>query len=114
MTTATMTSKDQRAIQTLKRIGIGAVAGVVAASLAGLLLMIVDPASGSAVEGVFGITAAVAGLSVGVLAIVGTIYAQVKNLWRFVPMSIRAILWALIAISLVLTIVNQFNQLFGS
>ena len=60
-----------------------------------------------------GITAATSGLSVAGLAIGAAIYAQVKNLWRFVPTWIRAIAWTFIAVGIVITAINLVSQLLS-
>lgn len=111
MTTVTHTTTDQRALRNLKWIAIAAVAATAVAAAAGAILVIAQPAAGSTFEGALGLTAAVSGLSVGALAIAGVIYAQAKNLWRYVPTSIRSIIWTLIVIALVVTVLDQFTRL---
>ncbi len=110
MTTITRDATDQQALRRLRWIGLSAGLATIIATLAGVVLTISDPASGSRLEGVLGFTAAVAGLSVAVLAITAAIYAQVKDLWRFAPASIRSIVWTLVALALLVTIVNQVTQ----
>ena len=73
-------------------------------------LVVVEPADGSTLEGVFGITAAAAGLSVGLFAVIATIYASVKDLWRFAPNWIRVLFWAVIVIGLIRTVLSWFGQ----
>ncbi len=41
-------------------------------------------------------TAAISGLATGALASAAAIYAQVKNLWRFVPTWGRVVAWIVI------------------
>ena len=94
----------------LRWIGLSAGLATIIAAIAGAVLTITDPASGSTPESALGFTAAVAGLSIAVLAITAAIYAQVKNLWRFAPAWIRSIFWTLAVIALLTTIVNQITQ----
>lgn len=112
MTAIVHSPSDQRALRNLRRIGIAALVAVAMAAGAGVILLVADPADGSTFEGVLGLTAAISGLSVGALAIAGAIYAQVKNLWRFVPGSIRAVVMTIVVIGVLLTVLNQLSELF--
>ena len=70
--------------------------GALAASLAGVLLWILDPADGSTTEAALGLTAAISGLATGAIFGAAAIYAQVKNLWRFAPVWFRYLSWAVL------------------
>ena len=103
-TQMTQTGPDPTALRGVKvLIGLAIFAVLVAVSC-GVILLVAEPASGSTAESVLGITAAVSGLSVAVLAISAAIYAQVKDLWRYAPMWIRVATWVLIAVGLTRTI----------
>ena len=95
MTAIVHSPSDQRALRNLRRIGIAALVAVALAAGAGVILLV-----------------AISGLSVGALAIAGAIYAQVKNLWRFVPGSIRAVVMTIVVIGVLLTVLNQLSELF--
>lgn len=102
---------DAPAFHTLMRIAGAAIATLTIALLAGLVLLIVEPTSGSTTEGVLGITAAIAGLATGVLAIVAAIYAQAKNLWKYMPKWIRGLIWTFVVLGIITTVVNLISQL---
>jgi len=74
-----------------------AVAATLVAAIAGVVLAIADPADGTKPEAVFGLAAAIGGLSAGALFGVAAIFAQVKNLWRFAPRWFRYLSWAVLA-----------------
>ncbi len=109
---ATDMALDQRNLRTLKMIvGIGLAALVVSVA-AGLLLLAIDPDTGSSTEAALGLTAAIGGLATGVLAISALIYAQVKNLWKLVPTPLRIVLWAFIAVGVAATLWSLVSQPF--
>jgi len=114
-TSVTHTPVDQQdaaAFQTLVRIAGAAIVTLSVALLAGLVLLIVEPESGSTTEGVLGVTAAIAGLATGAFAITAAIYAQVKNLWKYVPSWVRGLVWTFVVLGIITTVVNLINQLF--
>ena len=89
-----------------------AVGGALVAAIAGVVLWLAEPESGSDVEAVLGVTAAIGGLSAGAFSIAAVIYAQVKNLWRVAPKSVRVVLWVLIGIGVALTLWSLISQPF--
>jgi len=101
---------DQHAMKVAKTLGALAIIAALAAGAAGLVLLIVNPNSGSTLESTLGVTAAVAGLSTAVFAVALLIYAQVKNLWHTVPIWIRAAAWAVLAAAAVFNIVRSITQ----
>lgn len=103
---------DAPAFQTLMRIAGAAIATLSVALLAGLILLVVEPVSGSTTEGALGITAAIAGLATGALAIAAAIYAQVRNLWKYVPTWIRGLVWTFVVLGIITTVANLIRQLF--
>jgi len=107
-----ISAPDRSANRLTVLVGASLVAVVVAAC-AGILLLIIDPADGSTTEAVLGITAAVAGISTGILVIAAFIYAQVKNLWGVAPLKVRAVLWAFIAVGIAITVWNLVSQPFS-
>ena len=109
-----MSADDARSLGRLKVLVWLAVAALAIAVLAGVLLLAIDPVSGSSSEAALGITAAIAGISTGVLVIVALIYAQVKNLWQYAPTGIRVALWVLIAIGVAVTLWNMISQPFST
>lgn len=113
MTTAIHDADTQRELRNLSRLAGAAIVATALAVLAGLVLWLADPAPGSRFEGALGITAATSGLSVAVFAVAAAIYAQVKNLWRFVPTWIRSIAWTFIVIGIVVTVLNLISQLLS-
>ena len=89
---------------------LGGVAALTAAT-AGILLLVLDPASGSDTESTLGITAAISGLSTGLLVGAAAIYAQVKNLWRFAPIWFRYLAWAaLIVAAVIAAVMSQVSS----
>jgi hypothetical protein len=101
---------DAQAFRTLVRLAWSAIATLVVALLAGLTVLVVDPESGSTTADVLGITAAIAGLMTGVLAIAAMIYAQVKSLWKYVPMWIRVLVLILGVLAIIRTVANLISQ----
>lgn len=108
--TADRTPEDRRQLRIFwVLIALGGVAALTAAT-AGILLLIMDPASGSSTESRLGITAAIGGLSTAVLVGAAAIYAQVKNLWRFAPMWFRILAWAAIIVAAITgAVMSQVN-----
>jgi LuxR family maltose regulon positive regulatory protein len=103
------TSEDEardRSIRRLKVILSLAALACAIAALAGLIFLVVDPASGSTTEAVIGFTAAIAGLSTGALLIGAVIYAQSRNLWHLAPGWVRWVVVALVAAGVVRSIVS--------
>ena len=96
-------------VRTFKAILVAAAAAVAVAVVAGVGLLIVDPASGSTTEAAFGFTAAISGLTTAVLVIAAVIYAQVRNLWTFVPSWIRYAVLALVAVGVIRSIVSALS-----
>lgn len=98
---------DQRAMKITKSLAGLAILAALAAAVAGVVLLIADPESGTTLESALGVTAAVAGLSTAVFAIAALIYAQVKNLWQYAPKWIRIAAWALLAVAAVVSIIRS-------
>lgn len=100
------TDEDRRQLRNFFRlVWLGGAAAVVSA-LSGILLLALDPGEGSAAEGALGLTAAVTGLLTAALAIAAAIYAQVKNLWRFVPTWGRIVAWVFITAVVIYSLVQ--------
>jgi hypothetical protein len=114
MTTQTMATADKQSLGRLKLLVWLAVGAAVVAALAGVLLLLLDPASGSSTEATLGAAAAVSGLATGALAITAFVYAQAKNLWRFAPPAIRIVVWVFIAAGIALTLWNLISQPFST
>jgi hypothetical protein len=104
-TYATKTTPDRSAIRTLTAILVAAVVTTTLAALAGIGLVVAEPASGSATEAVLGFTAAGSGLLTAALVVGAAIYAQSRNLWRFAPTWIRVTVLGLIAVAVVRSII---------
>ena len=103
--------QDTKAFRALVWIAGAAIATLSIALLAGLILLIVEPESGSTTEGILGVTAAIAGLATGVLAIAAAIYAQAKNLWNYVPSWVRGLVWTFVVLGIITTAANLINRL---
>jgi hypothetical protein len=84
-TTTTTTTPATR----VKRLLAAALGLTVVALLAGAVLLISDPATGSTVEAVLGVAAALSGFLTGVLAIAAVVLAHVDGLWRGVSVQGR-------------------------
>jgi hypothetical protein len=107
MTTGARAPADERALRIFwVLIGLAVVAAL-AASVAGVLFWVVDPADGSTAESALGLAAAISGLSTGALFGAAAIYAQIKNLWRFAPMWFRYLAWVVLAAALLVGIVSS-------
>lgn len=111
MTAIQATPEDQRHLRTLKTLGVGALVTTLIAAVAGLVLLITEPQSGSSMEAALGVTAALAGLATAALAISAAIYAQVRNLWQYVPTWLRVIAWAFILYGIAMTLWNLIDQI---
>ncbi|MCH7585420.1 MAG: hypothetical protein IH941_09760 [Acidobacteria bacterium] len=85
MTSQTMPAAHENSLARLKVLVWLAVAAVVVSASAGLMFLIIDTAANSTTEAALGITAAISGITVGVLAVAAFIYAQAKKLWQFAP-----------------------------
>lgn len=109
--TATATQESDRATTRALQLVAAAIVTTAIAAAAGLSLLAIDPGDGSAVEGTLGITAAVSGLATAALVIAAAVQAQVHGLWKRVPISGRAVLWALIALGIARTIWSQVSHL---
>lgn len=98
---------DERSRAVAKTLVGLAIMAAVIAGLAGVMLLVANPDSGSTLEATLGFTAAVAGLSTAVLVISTLIYAQVKNLWENVPTWIRTASWVILAAVAVFNIIRS-------
>ena len=105
-TTTDISTADQRSLHNLRLLVVLAGIMVLVAAGAGLLMLLAEPESGSDFEAVLGFTAAISGLLTAAFVIAAAIYAQVKNLWRYVPMWIRVIAWIVILIGIASTLWN--------
>lgn len=101
---------DQHAIRIAKSLGGLAILAALIAALAGVVLLVAQPDSGSTLESTLGFTAAVAGVSTAVFAIAALIYAQVKNLWQYAPSWVRVAAWTLLAAAALYPIVRSIAQ----
>ena len=101
---------DQRPIKVAKTLVALAIVTALTAAVAGVVLLIADPASGSTLESTLGITAAIAGLSTAALAVAVLVYAQVKDLWQGIPSWIRTTAWAVLAAAAVFNIIRSITQ----
>ena len=97
----------QREVSVAKTLVGLAIFAALTAATAGVVLLIVDPDSGSTMEATLGFTAAVAGLSTAAFAVAALIYAQVKNLWQNVPTWIRTAAWVVLAAVAVFNIIRS-------
>jgi hypothetical protein len=112
MTTEISTINSTPSLDRLKLLVWLAVAALRVSVIAGALLLVVGPASGSSTDTVLGVTAAIGGISTGVFVVAAAIYAQVKNLWRLAPIGIRIVLWGFITVGVALTAWNLISQPF--
>jgi len=109
--TMTKAADTDLALARTKRIGMAALATTMVAVVAGLCMLVVDPAAGSTVEAILGIGAAVSGLLTAVLVIGAVIYAHVAGLWDRLAINWRYVVWALLAIGVARTIWSQLANL---
>jgi len=114
MATQAMTTVDRRSLDRLKLLVWLAGGAALVAAIAGVVLLLLDPAPGSSTEATLGVAAAISGLATGALAITAFVYAQVKNLWRFAPPAIRIAVWVFIAAGIALTLWNLISQPFST
>lgn len=103
---------DTQSLDRLKLLVWLAVAALTVSVIAGVLLLLLEPASGSSAEAALGVAAAIGGIATGVFVVAAAISAQVKNLWRLAPIGIRIVLWAFIAIGVALTLWSLISQPF--
>jgi len=89
-----------------------AVATTLTAMTAGLLVWLFNPAQGSTIQAVLGLTATISGFATGALAVIAAIYAQVRNLWRFAATWVRVVLWVFIGVGVMITLWNMVSQPF--
>ncbi len=109
MTQLTYTA-DERAMKVAKTLGGLAIVTALTAAVAGIVLLIANPDSGSTLESTLGATAAVAGLTTAVLAVAVLIYAQIKDLWQNVPSWIRTAAWIVLAAVAVVNIIRSITN----
>ena len=83
MTSQTMSAAHENSLVRLKVLVW--LAAVVVSASAGLMFLIIDTAANPTTEAALGISAAISGITVGVLAVAAFIYAQAKKLWQFAP-----------------------------
>jgi membrane associated rhomboid family serine protease len=100
------TTSDDKAMRTAVSLFGAALVSIIIAALAGIVLVIAEPEAGSSADAILGITAAISGLAVAAFVIGGLIYAQVKNLWRFMPMWLRVAAWIVIGVGVAITLWN--------
>ena len=112
MTTAT-TQQDRAGLRHVKMLIGLAILGAIAAAIAGVTLWIADPEAGSTAESALGITAAIGGLGAAVSSISAAVYMQVKNLWKYAPVALRAAVIVFVIAGLVITVSGWINQLFN-
>jgi hypothetical protein len=103
----TTDEREMKVARTL--VGLAIVAALTAA-VAGFVLLIANPASGSTLESTLGVTAAVAGLGTAAFVVTALIYAQIKGLWQNVPTWIRTAAWAVLATAAVVNIIRSITQ----
>jgi hypothetical protein len=99
------------AVARTKRIGVVALATATVAALAGLCMLVFDPAAGSTIEAILGFTAAVSGLLTAALLVGAVIHAHVTGLWGRLPINWRYVVWVLLAIGVARTIWSQVSNL---
>lgn len=101
---------DRRAIRLAVTLFGLAIASVAVATIAGVLLLLLEPDSGSTAEATLGITAAIAGLATAGFTIAALIYTQAKNLWRFMPRWLRIAFWIVIGVGVAITVWNLIGE----
>ena len=112
--TAEATASDRKSLDRLMILVWLALVAVSVSAAAGVLLLVLDPDTGSTTEAALGITAAISGIATGGLAIAAFIYAQVKNLWKFAPTPVRVGLWVFIGVGIAITLWNLISQPFST
>ncbi len=94
------------AMGTLRRlVSLGVLATAVAA-IAGIWFWVADPAEGTGLYDTLGPVAAFSGLAAGGLFIAAAVWAQAKDLWRYLPSWIRLAVMALVVIGAISSIVS--------
>lgn len=93
--------RDLAVVKSLARL---AAIGAIAAALAGAVLILTSPESGSSAEGTLGFTAAAGGLATAVFAAAAAIYAQIRNLWQYAPRWLRVGSWIGIAVAVIASV----------
>ena len=73
---------------------------------AGIWFWIADPAEGTTLYDTLGPAAAFSGLAAGALFAGAAIWAQIKDLWQYIPWWVRVTVMTLVVIGLVRTIVS--------
>lgn len=109
--TITRPNDADRAVDRTWRIGLAAAASAAVALLAGLCMLVADPAAGSTVEATLGFTAALSGLLTAALVFVAVVHASVNGLWSRLPINWRYVVWALLAVGIARTIWSQVSNL---
>lgn len=104
MAQTTVRQEDVGALTTAKLLLGLAVASVLVAVAAGVILLAAAPADGSTAESTLGIIAAVAGLATAGFAVAAMVYAQVKNLWQYVPTWLRVVAWVVVVYAVATTV----------
>lgn len=95
----------------VKRLVLAALTTTAVAALAGVGMLVFDPDAGSTLEGILGITAAVAGLLTAALAVAAVVTATATGLWSRLPLNWRYVVWALLAVGIARTIWSQVSHL---
>ena len=99
-------AQQPRAMKTLRiLVSLGVVATAVAV-LAGIWFWIADPSEGTTLYTTLGPVAAFSGITAGVLFAGAAIWAQVKDLWQYIPGWVRVTVMALVVIGLIRTLVS--------
>ncbi len=106
----TTTGRDPD-VRRLIHLAVAAVATTALAALAGITLLVVDPASGSSIEAVLGLTAAISGFATAGLAIAAAIHTQRTGLWHRAPQAVRVAAWAVLAVVITRSIWSQLAHL---
>ena len=104
MSQMTATHPEQRELRNVRTLLSLAIVSALIAAVAGLVLLITSPESGSTIEAALGVTAAIGGLATAGFAVTAAVYAQVKNLWQYAPTWLRILAWALIAFAVITTV----------
>ena len=110
MTTPESSSRDDRSLTTLKILMGLAIASLAVVTTTGLVFLIGDPDPDSTAEAALGFTAALSGMLTAAFTIGALVYAQAKDLWRLAPLWMRIVLWAFIAVGVVVAIWNLISE----
>ncbi|MDJ0923338.1 MAG: hypothetical protein QNJ77_02150 [Acidimicrobiia bacterium] len=103
MTTYAERPKEMKTLKTLVAL---AVAATAIATVAGIWFWIADPAVGTTLYDTLGPVAAFSGIAAGVLFAGAAIWAQIKDLWQYIPSWVRVTVMTLVAIGLIRAIVS--------